>query len=805
MEKLIDMIEELENPVVVASPAVLEEIVKALSLKGRLVKAGFRTFEGFARDLLGEYGVEARIALAREEGISPELAEIRLENSLLVSGGSQNPKLRDLFRIREKYKQHLRINPLREKFYENRPVLLVGAFFESDRFQRALLEIKGKTEVINYRFPVRKQKHRILEFENSKEEIAHLVQSVARLLSSGTDPERIKIQAVPESYLPYLKEAFWLADIDIETPESHSLFELEYVQDFLWELRKHFDREAGEGFAQALEVLKADESAKDLFGVLNPYLSGNFLVRDVFEDLVFQLKRAKAGRESFRNRILVADFRSRLLREGDILFVPAFNQDMFPETYLDEEYLTDSEREEIGLFTARDKNRAAREQALALLSGAAEVRLSCSRSHQGLRTPISGLVRHLDHEIVRPEPLAQTFAPRLDMVQLGKRLDLYYRYSETGEELFRLHATWPLLPYRAYSHGFTGVDGKDLGERLPRTLSYTSIDQYFRCGFLFYLEKVLRIKRKKNEEGLFVGTLFHFLLESLLEKEPDAPEEFLREELQEYLKRENVPLDAKTRFFTERYLEILSRFYRYLQGEKEISELKTVALEKEFQVPLPGGFVLEGKIDKIQTYRHAGVDHYVVVDYKSGNADIDLNMIVHGLNLQIPLYFYLLSKAGISVRFGGGYLQRVLPNSVFGRDKKYSYEEQIYRFFRKEGYSPDDPEKLKKIDINYGNSTSRLKGIRITKSGFHADSKRFLLSEADFEKILTIVEKKIAEAVAGISRGDFQINPKSCGQFDSCRYCAYKDLCFRDERDYVWLKENENLAFLREKNAAEET
>ena len=102
MEKLLELITEMENPLVIASGAVLEKIVRALSERRGLVKASFRSFQEAARDLLGEYGPEARIALAREEGISPELAEIKLENSLLVDSRYQNQKIHELIRIKNK-------------------------------------------------------------------------------------------------------------------------------------------------------------------------------------------------------------------------------------------------------------------------------------------------------------------------------------------------------------------------------------------------------------------------------------------------------------------------------------------------------------------------------------------------------------------------------------------------------------------------------------------------------------------------------------------------------------------------------
>ena len=130
-----------------------------------------------------------------------------------------------------------------------------------------------------------------------------------------------------------------------------------------------------------------------------------------------------------------------------------------------------------------------------------------------------------------------SYVPKLEQIRLGKRLDLYYRYSETSPELFRLHSTWPEFAYRSYSHAYTG-QSEDLQAALPKTLSYTALDQYFRCRFLYYLERVLGISRVRNEEASSSET-FHHLLEPA-RGGSEEPEEFLKRKLAEYLQEKTL-------------------------------------------------------------------------------------------------------------------------------------------------------------------------------------------------------------------------------------------------------------------------
>ena len=64
---------------------------------------------------------------------------------------------------------------------------------------------------------------------------------MGKLLEAGISPDNIKIQKVPDAYLPYLKEAFLLTNIAIEANVKKSLFEYEIVQEFLEELKKYFE------------------------------------------------------------------------------------------------------------------------------------------------------------------------------------------------------------------------------------------------------------------------------------------------------------------------------------------------------------------------------------------------------------------------------------------------------------------------------------------------------------------------------------------------------------------------------------
>jgi ATP-dependent helicase/DNAse subunit B len=61
-----------------------------------------------------------------------------------------------------------------------------------------------------------------------------------------------------------------------------------------------------------------------------------------------------------------------------------------------------------------------------------------------------------------------------------------------------------------------------------------------------------------------------------------------------------------------------------------------------------------------------------------------------------------------------------------------------------------------------------------------------LFDSSYYEEILSIVEQKIEEAINNIINAKFDINPKVVkGENISCKFCKYKDICYKKYKDSV--------------------
>lgn len=810
MDKIIEQIKTSRRPVVIAAPAVIKKLTATLAEARLFRNVTYKLFRTAAEDLLGSWKPAARLAVARDLKVSPEHTEILLANSLFARPGVSR-KVDELCALRERYKEYLDYSGLILDFYRGREVIIVGDYGTDDLFNRARAILTEIANVISHatdsfiRKPVP-----IYRFKDYKEEILALGYEVASLIYMGVRPDNIKIQKPPASYMPYFDEVFFLLGIEYASASDFTLSEYEVTKEIMTALAAR----RGEKLSAALpDILKRYRDYENpvisaITGVFNRYMAYDLTVAAIYADLTYSLSTSRLPAPDYRGAVILTDLRDDVAAADDHWFIPVFNQDIFPATHLDDDYLDDDEKATLGLLTAREANRREKARALASIDRAPRLYLSYSLmapDGMAVKSPLVSAVieKHgaFEQEYKRPENVSYSRA--LDIIALGKRLDNYYKYDVREEGLEKLLAAYPDHSCLTYKNAFNGLE-PDTYKRLFRTpfvLSYTSIDKYYRCAFAFYLEKIIKLTRGGNEEALYIGNLFHYCLEALL-AQPDISDTraFLEEKVASYLSAEGKEPTAREKHFIEKYLAILEKLADFFREQNENSSFAVYGLEKEFEVPLGEGVVLKGKIDKILTTEADGVTYAIVIDYKSGEPEVDLNRVVHGLDLQLPIYFYLLNSGGHEYRFAGMYLQKVLPSGVFARQEGKTYEDQLHDYFRLKGYTNGDRSVLQLINRDFMVSGFRtIAGLRLTGDGsIHKTDAARVLTDAEFARLMEIVGEKLMEARDGIRAGKFPINPKKNNKIDSCEYCPYRDVCFREEADYRELVFDKNLSFIRE-------
>ena len=191
----------------------------------------------------------------------------------------------------------------------------------------------------------------------------------------------------------------------------------------------------------------------------------------------------------------------------------------------------------------------------------------------------------------------------------------------------------------------------------------------------------------------------------------------------------------------------------------------------------------KGFVDKIMYEEFNGETVVAIVDYKTGNPNIDINNSYYGLDMQLPIYMYLIKNEIKNVRIGGFYLQKIL-------NANKNIDDRI-NGLKLQGYSNSDIDVLSKVDSSYVNSDV-IKSLKVGNNGFYAYSK--IINDDEIDKLYNIVDSKIRETSNNIINAKFDINPKKINdKLKGCNYCKYIDICYKRNEDEVELKEIKNI------------
>ena len=199
--------------------------------------------------------------------------------------------------------------------------------------------------------------------------------------------------------------------------------------------------------------------------------------------------------------------------------------------------------------------------------------------------------------------------------------------------------------------------------------------------------------------------------------------------------------------------------------------------------------IFKGFIDKMLFYKDNGNEYIAIIDYKTNDTDIKLDLLKYGLNIQLPIYLYLVSKNYKDACIVGFYVQRVLPSI-----NKYDYKKSLVDRKKDEmkllGYSNYDASVISILDYGYKDSNV-VKGLRVNNDGSYSSYAKVLTKDG-MDKINNEVDKVIDSTIDNISNCHFTINPKNYNNTNiSCAYCKYRDLCFVREDDVVYIEEGE--------------
>ena len=189
---------------------------------------------------------------------------------------------------------------------------------------------------------------------------------------------------------------------------------------------------------------------------------------------------------------------------------------------------------------------------------------------------------------------------------------------------------------------------------------------------------------------------------------------------------------------------------------------------------------LTGKIDRVD-FNEDG-KFFLIIDYKTGSAYLNLNEIYRGLNIQLLTYLMVAKNLEIvGSRSPAGmmyYFLKYQPKTV---DRADLAAGEVDKALKMAGWTLDDAKVIKEIDGSDGQEF--LKVHLTTKGAVDGKTKKYVQSAEVFELMLKFAEEKLQTTGKEILQGNISVNPAKTSKSDACKYCIYSELCgFKDDK-----------------------
>ncbi len=340
-------------------------------------------------------------------------------------------------------------------------------------------------------------------------------------------------------------------------------------------------------------------------------------------------------------------------------------------------------------------------------------------------------------------------------------------------------------------------------------VSASRLEKYAGCAYAFFLQYGLRLQEKKLFEVTVAdtGSILHSVLEQVFAYYKSNNMSIRNVNKQECLDKareifnlvanqedyRDIFADSKRsthmRTTIERVaIRSMDALYNHLKAgtmNPEAFELKfgdSNSHYASFTLNNSIKMELKGVVDRVDLF----VDHdedkvYVqVIDYKSGDKDIDYTKLYYGTQIQLGLYMNVVrnwvesnypNKKIVPVGMYYFHMQDPLLDS----NPKKTVEELREKEMRLKGLTIDEDDIVQKVDNGPG---SVIYASRNGDGSLSARSK--VVTETYYDSLLKHVNNKVKELGNRIYEGDIDIDPYAYKDEKACTYCKFSGICMFD-------------------------
>lgn len=770
---------KLNNKIVIIKDGFKKSLLSLINETSKILNIKIITLSELKKLYYFDYNEETIYYICNKYNVIDNIAKIYV-NNLYYLNDIDDEKVNFLKRLKDDLDSHglLLYNDVFKSFLNNKNIILIDLDYIDDFYLNIINSLKINNNVEKYVFNNKSSKKELYCASNIEEEIEFVASKICELIKSGIDINDIKLSNIKDNYIYSIKKTFDMFNIPVMLPSSTNLNGSVIIKKFK-ELYSSNINETIDALKEYIIDSNDNDIYKEVINIINKYSfidDYNKVKALIFSDL----SNIKTKENELLNSVRVVDIENDIISDNNHVFLLGFNEGIIPVNHKDEDYLSDKIKNLLHISTSYSLNLKNDLNLKNKILNTKNLIVTYSKHDQNSELYISS---SYDKDLFIEKELVINYnnSNLYNKIKLVSEKDENNKFGTISDKLILLNNNYD-EKYLSYSNKYDLIDKNELNEFLNNKLllSYTSLNTYNECAFKYYLDNILRVNKYEDTFEIFVGKLFHKILSECFDGEYDIDLNWNK-----YINEAEYDFKESDKFFLSILKNEMHLVVDTIKKQLNYTQLKKTMYEKEIIVNVNEDLhiTFKGFVDKIMYEEFNGETVVAIVDYKTGNPNIDINNSYYGLDMQLPIYMYLIKNEIKNVRIGGFYLQKILNTNKNIDDRINGLKLQ--------GYSNSDIDVLSKVDSSYVNSDV-IKSLKVGNNGFYAYSK--IINDDEIDKLYNIVDSKIRETSNNIINAKFDINPKKINdKLKGCNYCKYIDICYKRNEDEVELKEIKNI------------
>ena len=784
----------VDNSILIIPNDLKNKVLDYIDENKLLINIKLLTFNELKNGLLYSYTNEAIYYVMNNYKVNYAVAKDFINNTYYLEDEHyESDKLNTILSI----KDDLNTNGLLEKdilfkeLLKSKQKLYVYGFDFINKFNNYLLELASKyIEVERINKDQKNNVHKVIEFNNMEDEVFFVAEKISKLITKGIPLNKIYIANYSNEYFFTMHRIFKQFNIPYYIKSETNLYDTHIgryfidnldndIDKLLFKISKKFDIENN---TYNMSIYNS------LFNLVNTYYWTDNYVE--IKDLIMEeMMRETIPINHFNQEVTTTSITNNVFLDDEYVFLIGFNLNSCPSIKKDEDYINDSIKTRL-METTIETNKNNKETLLQAIGNIDDNNLFITyKLHSSTNTYFpSSLIdgNKLIKEVSNTS--YSTYSDDYNKYLYASKIDNLIKFNEKDETLSVLNSNYD-IPYVTYDNRLTPLNKNKIKEILEdgkHTFNYSNISKYYKCPFKFYLDYFYKLDTFEQTIDTFVGSLFHGVLEVCI----NNPSKDIDNEYDKYLEehKDDMTFTKGDKFFIEHLrkeihfiIECIRKQYSYSTHDmsKELHEEEIKKNTKDLDLNVSVDTIVKGIVDKLLIINK----DYMIIDYKTGNSDkIDSKLFKFGIDIQLPIYLYLLKNLDKDNAVVGMYLQHILPGFISYKDiLKKDIDEYRLSSLRLDGLTLDDESKIKQFDSTYEDSLV-IKSLKKKADGNWSSKKMITYDEE--QELYNTVKKLIEDCINNTAEGNFEIKPINIYQkVDGCDYCKYRDICYRRNSD----------------------